>query len=752
MVARGGVHAERVLAPGLADERVVDVPVQRGGGVGVRGAEDHAARRARQAARQHERQPRLRIDDLDGTARGRSGVELGMAGRQRFVVQVFLHVVPLLGRREHEAHLRAHLLRRTDGRIDLPASLRVQVHEPVVAAHVGPLRHVGHPEGVAVRAEVAGGKPALMADLQLRQPVRGTGEPAGARQGREDVEHHRRGVGNARHPGAALAVAVAHPDRHDPVGGDAHAPGVAVAPARAGLPGDAAARGEVHPGRLLLRPVGIRERVEGQIRGRPADGNAPLRQPRAPLAGQVGQGLVHRGARQFRREVVVSPSQRLQRDLRPAEDQRQTVMVGVPVDGREPEPPQVAEETLHPVLLQHPHGRDVERTRHHLAGRHGAVEGAPEVVRGEIVVVVRGILDQLGGQQLPGLQHRGIEQRLEGGAAGARRRDHVHVGAAHLRRTPARIAVIGPDLARADVRHEHAHVVHQVRAVHLEVPAGDRGHALLQRSVERGRERPVAPLAAAALQQVVGLVRHRQRPLRERLVLGQQALRPVNHPALRQLVQQRIALLQQALARAAGVDQAGGVGQHRQHGALAPGEVVGAAPEIAPRRRLQPHHVSAERRIGRVQEQDLLLGATQFQPLRQHHLVELLGQGAGRVRPAQPDHLHGQRAGPADDFAARQVLAQRAGRREQVHAAVQPEALVLIGHDAAGELLRHVVGRREVPLPVRRDARAEQRAVRRGRRGGQRGPEQLARQAAQKPGRQRCGEQYQQDFCNFVHP
>ena len=111
---------------------------------------------------------------------------------------------------------------------------------------------------------------------------------------------------------------------------------------------------------------------------------------------------------------------------------------------------------------------------------------------------------------------------------------------------------------------------------------------------------PVARLGAAALQQVVGRVGHRERLVRQGFVLGEHALRGVEHALRFQLVQQRVALLQQALPGAAGVNQARGVGQHREHGALAPGEVVRAAPEVAPRGGLEADDISPEGGVGGV--------------------------------------------------------------------------------------------------------------------------------------------------------
>ena len=221
-------------------------------------------------------------------------------------------------------------------------------------------------------------------------------------------------------------------------------------------------------------------------------------------------------------------------------------------------------------------------------------------MRREVVVIVGRVLDQRAGQDLARVQHRGVEQRLEGGAAGAGGRNHVDVGAAQAGSTAAGIAVIGPDLARVHIRHQDAQVVHQVGVVAIEIALREGVHPRLKCGVQGQRVRPVARFGATALQQVEGRVRHGQRLVRQRLVLGEQALRGVDDAFGFQLVQQRVALLQQALARPAGMDQTRGVGQDGEHRALAPGELVRAAPEIAPGGRLKADDIPPEGGVGSI--------------------------------------------------------------------------------------------------------------------------------------------------------
>ena len=343
--------------------------------------------------------------------------------------------------------------------------------------------------------------------------------------------------------------------------------------------------------------------------------------------------------------------------------------------------------------------------------RHSAVEGAAVVVRREIIIVIRGILDQHGGQQFAGVQHGRVEQRLEGGAAGACRRNHVHVGAAQAGGAAARIAVIGPDLARVHVHHQDAHVVHEVGVVAVEIALRDGVHPRLQGSVQGHGIGPVARFRAAALQQVVGRVGHRQRLVRQGLVLRQHAFRGIDVSFRLQLVQQSVALLEQALPGAAGMDQARGVGQHGEHRALAPGQVVRAASEIAPGCRFQADHISPEGGVGGIQEQDFPFRTTHLQARGQDHFVDLLRQGARCARAAQADHLHRQGAGAADHLPAGEVLHQGTAGRQIIHTQMPPEAFVFVGHDATGELLGHVVGRREAPLSVRGNTGSQQGSV-----------------------------------------
>ena len=140
------------------------------------------------------------------------------------------------------------------------------------------------------------------------------------------------------------------------------------------------------------------------------------------------------------------------------------------------------------------------------------------------------------------------------------------------------------------------------------------------------------------------------------LVLREHTFGGIDDTIPEQLIQQCVALLEQALPVPAGMDQGRGVRQDRQHGAFRPGKFICGTAEIAPGRSIQSHDIASEGRVGRIQAEDLILGTAPLQPCRQHHLPELLGQGAGLVGAAQAYDLHRQRAGAADHPLPAQVL------------------------------------------------------------------------------------------------
>ena len=349
-----------------------------------------------------------------------------------------LHIVPFLRRWQDEAGDVTDFGYGPAVAVDLPGFIGVEVDQAVVGAWVGALRCTRGPDGNrAVGVTQVGGRMAAeAAAFHFFEFVGGHLEPAGRRQEVEKVEHHRGGIAYAGQQRAAFAVAVAYPDGHDIVGRDAYAPGVAVAVARTGLPGDLPCGIEGMPVALFLRPVHFRQGIEGTPRGATRDrrGFPPLACAFPKLTRQEGIGAGQVG----------------QLDLGAAEDERKAVGVGAAGDGREAQALQEVDEFLDAVFVQHSDRRDVEGTADDVAGWDRSVEGVVEVAGREVFIVEWNVGDEHLGQDLPLVEHRPVEQGLECAAAAARRLHHVDVvavGAAVM----SHIADIGQGRAAADV-------------------------------------------------------------------------------------------------------------------------------------------------------------------------------------------------------------------------------------------------------------------------------------------------------------
>ena len=207
--------------------------------------------------------------------------------------------------------------------------------------------------------------------------------------------------------------------------------------------------------------------------------------------------------------------------------------------------------------------------------------------------------------------------------------------------------------ARAHVEHERRAVGHPALAPRLRVPGHDVVQPLLQAAIEGGadpRARGFAPLGAH--EQVRRIVGKRERLLRQRLRLRQALRVRVDHPAAGELVEQAVPPLEEGVPVPARVHEPRAVGQHRERRALRPREGVGVPAEPAPRRRLEAHHVAAERRVRGEQAQDPRLGRRQAEAQRQHRLHELLADDARPLPARETDDLHGDGARAAHHLAA----------------------------------------------------------------------------------------------------
>ena len=197
-----------------------------------------------------------------------------------------------------------------------------------------------------------------------------------------------------------------------------------------------------------------------------------------------------------------------------------------------------------------------------------------------------------------------------------------------------------------------------------------------------------------------------ERGVRQGFVNGQFILRWREFSLLQEKPQHPVALAQQGFPPLAGVYGGGRVGEHGQGGGFRPRKFGGRMGKVAPGRGVQSHDIPPERRVRGIQGQNLILGAAQLQAGGQYHLHHLLGE-CPRAVSGDADGLHRQGAAPADDSSLPDVLPGCPCHGQGVDAGVVVEMPVLEGQQAADELAGHGVARREAPLAVRGDARAQ---------------------------------------------
>ena len=485
--------------------------------------------------------------------------------------------------------------------------------------------------------------------------------------------------------------------------------------------------------RVRARPYHLDQRVEGEPRGPGAqrgpavcrdrlvhqhartDGTRPTPARGLPARRlRVGlPGCRRPPATPDPRQVRVHRRDVPQRPLGAPEHQRQPVHGGRAVQRRHPHFPQEVVEAVHAVPVQHPRGGHVERPRQRRPGRYRTPEVAVVVLGHVPGEPGRHIGHQRRGQDLARVQHACVEQGLEDAPGAAGTVDQVDGVARAVRDLPPAVPHIRHDLEGAVVDHERGQVADPHGGQGLRLPRRDVSHQPLERRVQGARVPAPVPrvLRRERLEKVRCGLRQRPGRVRQRLQQGQLQLFPVDRSPVPQPVEQPVPPLQQLLAAPPRVDRAGVVRQDRQHGRLRPGQVAGPATEVAPRRRLKSDHVPAEGRVGCVQREHRVLACAEFEPQRERRLDELLPVGAGPGAARHADHLHREGAAAAHDLARAEVRPRRPGQREGIDPGMRTETLVL-GCDRGGrELLRHRVARRETPLPVGCDPRAQQRPV-----------------------------------------
>ena len=428
--------------------------------------------------------------------------------------------------------------------------------------------------------------------------------------------------------------------------------------------------------------------------------------------------------------------------FRATQHQGQPVAVGGPEQRGHAQRPQLIVEPAHPVAAQHAHRRHVQGAGQRLVGGHRAAVLAVEVFRAVAAVIGGQVGHQGARQQLPGVQHRAVQQRLEHAAGGARPGGDVHGGAVGERVAVIDVAQVGAHRHRPVVDHHHRQVVHALAPQPLAVVVGEVAHPALQVRVQGGAQQRRAVAGGERIQQPGRQRRQRLDP-GQRLETGQGQVVPVQGALLPQRFQQTVALGAQPFPVAPGMNQRRAVGQHRQQRRFRPAELLRRPLKIAPGGGAQAHGVAAERRAAGVLAQDLVLIQVPLQLQRQHRFAGFFREGARRVGAQQAGQLHGQGGAAADHPTGGQIVAGGAQHRQRVHAGVGFEAAVLEGEQRPAILVRHPRHRGEAPLLVGGDARRQRPSLPVQHQGGvvagrERGGQRRELQKRQ-PGQQRQG-------------
>ena len=292
--------------------------------------------------------------------------------------------------------------------------------------------------------------------------------------------------------------------------------------------------------------------------------------------------------------------------FRAAQHQGQPVAVGGPEQRGHAQRPQLIVEPAHPVAAQHAHRRHVQGAGQRLVGGHRAAVLAVEVFRAVAAVIGGQVRHQGARQQLPGVQHRAVQQRLEHAAGGARPGGDVHGGAVGERVAVIDVAQVGAHRHRPVVDHHHRQVVHALAPQPLAVVVGEVAHPALQVRVQGGAQQRRAAAGGERIQQPGRQRRQRLDP-GQRLETGQGQVVPVQGALLPQCFQQTVALGAQPFPVAPRMNQRRAVGQHRQQRRFRPAELLRRPLKIAPGGGAQAHGVAAERRAAGVLAQDLVL-------------------------------------------------------------------------------------------------------------------------------------------------
>ena len=124
-----------------------------------------------------------------------------------------------------------------------------------------------------------------------------------------------------------------------------------------------------------------------------------------------------------------------------------------------------------------------------------------------------------------------------------------------------------------------------------------------------------------------------------------------------------------------------------------------------------PHQVRAERRPVQIEGDDFRFGQLPFH-LQGAERFDALGHQSPWPRAGQPDELHRQRGRPGYPAQRGRRLLARPRHREDVHAGMTPEPLVLGRHHGLGDPVVAVIdiSRHAIKIP-RRESDAQRHAV-----------------------------------------
>ena len=348
-------------------------------------------------------------------------------------------------------------------------------------------------------------------------------------------------------------------------------------------------------------------------------------------------------------------------------------------------------------------GGYVQRAGERLCRRHGTVKLQVEILRREPVDIHGDIRQERTREDGPFLQGGGIEEGFQDAAGRARGAQDIDLAS---RSFPQRGGVpdVGDGFPGAEVENDGGKV-RDAAAVEFIGPAvRDRLHRLLEVQPHGG---PGTDTLRRLCHEVRGMGRQGMRRVRQGLLAGEFVGGFVDVAMFHQPLQQAVPLFEQGLPPLSRMDAGRGVRENGEGGRLAPGQILRRAPEIAPRRGLESDDIAAERGVGRIEREDFILGAAQFQPCREDGLHGLLPE---RPLPAarQADDLHCQRAAAALHFPRADVLHEGTGNGPRIDAGMIAEVPVLELDESGFIPFRYAVARGKAPLPVRRDPGPEQ--------------------------------------------